>query len=187
MAKGIYRIAVNGEHTADNYISAGSGVFGSALGAIGKGVGRVVGGAARGTSTAAESVPLNTRVALQGVTDRAVAELAADPSIARRLMSPGSYNHLVEGTRLAPASYGKAVERLSARIIEKDPALSSILSYQSRPFRSTPDFIGHEGYNMRSLDITTAGSTANHAARPYGSYTEIVTHPGLPSNLVFPR
>lgn len=132
-------------------------------------------------------MPLNIRVALQGVTDRAVAELAADPSIARRLMSPGSYNHLVEGTRLAPASYGKAVERLSARIIEKDPDLSSILSYQSRPFRSTPDFIGHEGYNMRPLDITTAGSTANHAARPYGSYTEIVTHPGLPSNLVFPR
>jgi hypothetical protein len=40
---------------------------------------------------------------------------------------------------------------------------------------------------MRPLDITTGRSTAGHTARPYGSYTEIVTHPGLPSNLVFPQ
>ncbi len=136
---------------------------------------------------AAESVLLNSKVVLQGVTDRAVADLAANPVLARSLMSPGSYNHLVERTGLGPASYGKAVERLAARYIERDSALSAILQYQSKPFKSTPDFFGFEGQNLRTLDITTVRSTAAHTARPYGAYTEIVTYPGLPSNLVFPR
>lgn len=116
-----------------------------------------------------------------------MADLAANPGLARDLMSPGSYQHLVEGTRLAPASYGKAVERLSARYIQADPELSQILSYQSRPFVSTPDFLGYEGYNLRALDITTEASRATHLARPYGAYTEYAIHPGLPSNLAFPR
>lgn len=37
------------------------------------------------------------------------------------LMSPGSYQHLVDGINLAPASYGKAVERLTARYVQADP------------------------------------------------------------------
>lgn len=49
VAKGVYRIGVNGEHTFDNYVSAGSGVIGAALGGavkvIGKVGGRVVGAA----------------------------------------------------------------------------------------------------------------------------------------------
>lgn len=151
------------------------------------------GGAGYGVSRASLStiVPrvaaTNTRVLLQGVTDRAVADLAANPALARSLMSPGSYMHLVEGTKLAPASYGKAVERLSAQYVSADPVLSQVLSYQSRPFVATPDFLGYEGYGLRALDITTEASRASHLARPYGAYTEIVTHPGLPPNLVFPR
>ncbi|QNA86661.1 LysM peptidoglycan-binding domain-containing protein [Sphingomonas sp. So64.6b] len=136
---------------------------------------------------AAESLPLNTKVALQGVTNRAVADLAANPGLARDLMSPGSYRHLVEGTNLAPASYGKAVERLTGRYVQADSELSQILSYQSRPFKSTPDFLGYEGYNLRTLDITTEAGRASHLARPYGPYTDYVTHPGLPPSLVFPR
>jgi hypothetical protein len=107
--------------------------------------------AAVGCSVAAKSIPLNTKVALQGVTNRAVADLAANRGLARDLMSPGSYRHLVEGTNLAPASYGKAVERLTARYVQADSELSQILSYQSRPFKSTPDFFGYEGYNLRTL------------------------------------
>jgi hypothetical protein len=41
VAKGTYRIAVNGEHTLDNYISAGSGILGAAVGGavkVGKGL-----------------------------------------------------------------------------------------------------------------------------------------------------
>ncbi len=150
---------------------AAGGLAGSGLGATGSIVRR----------------PVDARLALQSVTDRAVADLAANPGLARGLMSQGSYQHLVEGTNLAPASYGKAIERLTARYIQADPELSQILSYQSRPFVSTPDFLGYEGYNLRTLDITTDASRASHLARPYGAYTEYAIHPGLPSNLVFPR
>lgn len=102
-------------------------------------------------------------------------------------MSPGSYKHLVEGTKLADASYGKAVERLAARYVREDEALSSVLKYQSRPFVSTPDFFGYEGYNLRMLDITTTKAIPYHSLRPYGRATEYVTHPGLPSMLEFPQ
>jgi hypothetical protein len=143
-------------------------------------------GSAAGTG-AAEGAPVNARAMLQRVTDRAVTDLAGNPGLARELMSPGSYRHLVQGTNLAPATYGKAVERLTGRYIAADPELSRIFQYQSRPFVSTPDFFAYEGQNLRLLDITTRAGISSHLARPYGSYTEYVTHPGLPSNLVFPR
>jgi hypothetical protein len=73
---------------------------------------------------AAETVPLNTKVALQGMINRAVADLAVNPGLARDLMSPASYRHLVEGTNLASASYGKAVERLTGRYVQADSELS---------------------------------------------------------------
>ncbi len=129
----------------------------------------------------------NAKDALQSVTDRAVMDLASDPSIARSLMSEGSYAHLSGRTNLAHASYGKAVERLAARYIDADPVLGDFLDYQSRPFKSTPDFFGYEGYNMRMLDITTSKSVGSHLGRSYGPYTDYVLHPGLPSNLVFPK
>ncbi len=120
------------------------------------------------------------------MTDKAVADLAVSPGLAEDLMSPGSYDHLVNGTNLAPASYGKAVERLTRRYVEADPELSQFLEYQAAPFKSTPDFFGWEGQNLKLLDITTESSRASHLARSYGPYTEIVTHPGLPPKLVFP-
>ncbi|MFN9344929.1 MAG: hypothetical protein ACK6DB_20420, partial [Planctomycetota bacterium] len=125
--------------------------------------------------------------ALQNVTDQAVSDLAQNPSIARNLMSAGSYRHLVKGTNLADASYGKAVERLAADIVKKDTMLSSILQHQSRPFRATPDFFGYEGYNLHLIDITTLKSIPNHLKRSYGPATNYVTHPGLPQGLVFPK
>ena len=124
---------------------------------------------------------------LQNVTTQAVGELARNPSIARNLMSAGSYRNLVQRTSLAGASYGKAVERLAAEIVKNDSQLSSILQYQSRPFRATPDFFGYEGYNLNMIDITTAKSIPSHLKRAYGPATNYVTHPGLPQGLVFPK
>ncbi len=124
---------------------------------------------------------------LQNVTNQAVSDLAQNPSIARNLMSAGSYRHLVQGTNLADASYGKAVERLAADIVKKDTMLSSILQHQSRPFRATPDFFGYEGYNLHLIDITTLKSIPNHLKRSYGPATNYVTHPGLTQGLVFPK
>src|SRR5690606_28575703 len=72
---------------------------------------------------------VDTGRALQNMVNRSVAALAESPELARDLMSPGSYRHLVERTNLADASYGKAVERLTARYIGEDPSLSNILQY----------------------------------------------------------
>jgi hypothetical protein len=161
--------------------------IGSMFVAPGAGVGRAT--VVRSGSVGAAEVGATTdlRLALQGATDQAVAELAANPELARGLMSRGSYQHLVDGTNLAGASYGKAVERLTGRIVQADPELSGLFSYQSRPFVSTPDFFGYEGYNLHLFDITTQGQIASHAARPYGSALNYATHPGLPPNLVFPQ
>ena len=131
-------------------------------------------------------LPIPCRV-LQDVTNQAVEELATNPALARDLMSAGSYRHLVRRTGLADANYGKAVERLAADIVARDESLSSILRYQSRPFVSTPDFFGYEEYNLRLLDITTPNAIPRHLTRLYGPATDFITHPGLPSNLVFPR
>ena len=124
---------------------------------------------------------------LQNVTNQAVSELATNPSIAKGLMSSGSYMHLVRGSKLSHASYGKAVERLTADIVKNDSLLSSILEYRSRPFRSTPDFFGWDGFNLFLIDITTLKSIPKHLARSYGPATRYVTHPGMPLNVMFPK
>jgi len=133
-----------------------------------------------------EFVP-DPKSVLQNVVNRSVADLNKNPELARDLVSAGSYRHLVEGTNLADATYGKAVERLSAFYIQEDAMLANFLQYQSRPFKSTPDFFGFQGYNLQLLDVTTTKAIPKHLLRPYGPATQYVTHPGLPENLVFPR
>lgn len=133
------------------------------------------------------SAGVNPQAVLEGVVNRAVTDLNANPGLARDLMSPGSYRQLTNGTNLAPASYGKAIERLTARYVKEDPSLSSVLSYQSRPFVSTPDFLGYNGYDLHLLDITTEASIPKHLERSYGPATEYVTYPSMPKNLVFPK
>ena len=162
-------------------------------GAIGVGVLSAVGPAAvskfgakiGNLGSVATTTGVNPQAVLQGVVNRAVADLNANPSLARDLMSPGSYRQLTNETGLASASYGKAIERLSARYVKEDSALSSVLSYQSRPFVSTPDFLGYNGYDLHLLDITTEASIPRHMLRSYGPATEYVTYPSMPKNLVF--
>ena len=132
-----------------------------------------------------EETIASPQAVLQGVVNQAVTDLNANPALARNLMSPGSYQQLVDNTGLASASYGKAVERLSAQYVDEQ-GLSDVLSYQSRPFVSTPDFFGYQGSNMYPLDITTDAGVDSHLSRSYGQYTGYVTYPGLPSGLVFP-
>jgi YD repeat-containing protein len=124
---------------------------------------------------------------LQATTNQAFADLIVDPGLAKGLMSPGSYDQLVSGTSLAPASFGKAVERLTAQYVQSDPLQASQLEYLSKPFVSTPDFAGTIGENTYTFDITTDASVASHLTRPYGPTTTYITYPGLPQGLVFPR
>ncbi len=93
----------------------------------------------------------------------------------------------MRGTDLAPASFGKAVERLTADIVSKDPLLASQFEYLSKPFVSTPDFAGTIGGQTYTFDITTDASVASHLTRSYGPTTTYITYPGLPPGLVFPK
>lgn len=127
------------------------------------------------------------KATLQGVTDQAFADLTANPGLAQSLMSPGSYDQLVNGTNLAPASFGKAVERLTAQYVQSDPLLSSQFEYLSKPFVSTPDFSGTINGNTYTFDVTTDASITNHLTRSYGPTTTYITYPGFPHGLVFPQ
>jgi hypothetical protein len=133
----------------------------------------------------AERLAPRLKAVMQTEVDKAVAQLRANPDLAKTLMTPGSYSHLVTGSGLAGASYGKAVERLVARNIRNDAHLNSMFGYQSRPFVSTPDFFGFDGQNMQMFDITTLGGVEKHMSRPYGPLTELILHPGLPADLKF--
>src|SRR5262249_52707974 len=119
-----------------------------------------------------EQATINTKAMLQTLTNRAFAELKANPGLARELMSPGSYQHLVNQDELAGASFGKAIERLVGRYVARDPkGYGTFLSYESKPFKSTPDFFGYEGGKTRYLDITTQAGVGSHLDRWYGKDT----------------
>ena len=106
-------------------------------------------------------------------------------------MSAGSYRHLERGTPLAPASFGKAVERLVARYVQENESLAAILQHTgltraaNGQFIPSPDFIGKEAYNLRLIDITTPAALEKHLARPRGQSTEHVLYEGLPPDLDF--
>ncbi len=108
--------------------------------------------------------------------------LQANPELARGLMSDGSYRHILQGTELAEASYGKAVERLTARIIREDPQLSRLFIYTGRyrgpggRFVSSPDFIGLEAGRTRLFDITTEAALKAHRGRELAPWVEYLTY-----------
>lgn len=136
-----------------------------------------------GLSALAARVAETARI--QSAVDQAVGELAQNPGMAKQLMSPGSYNHLVVRDRLAAASYGKAVERRAAQILQNDPTLrhTGMSRGPNGQFIQSPDFEGAGG----TYDVTTQAGLPSHLARPYGPTTTHIIHPGLPTNTVFPR
>jgi hypothetical protein len=141
--------------------------------------------------SASNTGPRNTKTILQELTNRAHTELQSNPGLARDLMSRGSYRHLKQGTRLAEASYGKAVERLVARYIRETPDLRTMFHYTGRTrgpggrFMSSPDFVGMEPGRTRLLDITTESALPKHMKRPLAPWTDYVTYPGK-GDVVFP-
>ncbi|MDZ7204438.1 RHS repeat protein, partial [Escherichia coli] len=64
---------------------------------------------------------------MQKLTDKAVADIIANPRLAEDLMSAGSYAHLKNGTNLYAASFGKAVERRVAQLVSDNSRLSKLV------------------------------------------------------------
>ena len=161
-----------------------------------------VGGAAEEATTAAQGLEEQTAAAqvppavsdnqalLQQLTDQAVAELQANPSLAKGLMSPGSYAQLVNNTNLAAASFGKAVERQLAVLVENDPELFDIATHTGRSqgpngqFISSPDFKVNEGGITTIYDVTTPGQVGAHVVR-YGNQEVIFLTYTRPPGIIF--
>lgn len=106
-------------------------------------------------------------------------------------MSPGSYQHLRNGTQLSDASFGKAVERLIARYVREDPLLANMIEHTglsrgpNGQFISSPDFIVTQGGTRRIFDVTTAEEIPKHARR-YGNQPVEYLIYTRPPELVFP-
>lgn len=100
--------------------------------------------------------------------DQSVAEIKADPKIAQKLMTPGSYKHLKDGTSLYGASFGKAVERLTAKKIGELPvAHTGLAQGPDGRFISSPDFTSTNPKCSCVFDVTTNKDKKNHEKR-YG-------------------
>jgi len=113
----------------------------------------------------------DTKVLLGDVMRRARGMLQEKPELMRSLMSEGSYRQILRGTKLADANFGKAIERLTARIIREDPQLSRVFIHTGRyrgpcgRYISSPDFIGLEPSRTRLFDITTEKALKTHRGR----------------------
>ncbi|HVS37285.1 MAG TPA: hypothetical protein VMS17_17115, partial [Gemmataceae bacterium] len=144
--------------------------------------------------TAAAQTPpaaTGTQALLQQLTNQAVADLQANPGLAKGLMSQGSYNQLVNNTGLAAATFGKAVERQLAELVQQDPALNQIVTHTglsqgpNGQFISSPDFTVNEGGVTTIYDVTTPGQVPAHVIR-YGNQAVIYLNYTRPPGIVFP-
>ena len=106
---------------------------------------------------------------LQNVVDQAVADIKADPSLAKDLMSKGSYRHLKDPTsKLYSASFGKAVERRARDIIKNTPELKDLVTHTGLSRGPNGRFISSPDFSTASkgiFDVTTNAGKAAHEAR----------------------
>ncbi|QHB73653.1 RHS repeat-associated core domain-containing protein [Stenotrophomonas sp. 364] len=109
---------------------------------------------------------------LQSFVDQAVREITENPQMAKSLMSKGSYSHLENATSLYSASFGKAVERRVAQLVQGDKNLRNTIKHTglargaNGQFISSPDFTKNIG-KPKVWDVTTNAGVPAHAAR-YG-------------------
>jgi hypothetical protein len=86
-------------------------------------------------------------------------------------------------------NFGKAVERAVVAELESRPELARFLPIRQRPYVPTPDIgMPLKGKGSDNADITTnhPKAIADHKARRYGNYTDLVTYPSLPKGWRFP-
>ncbi|HQN06345.1 MAG TPA: hypothetical protein PK569_02140, partial [Thermoanaerobaculia bacterium] len=123
---------------------------------------------------------------LQDVVDRVSARLAADPRVARTVLSRAEYELGETFYWISHVNYGKAVERMTRDAVFADPALNNLFKHVGGPFR--PDFVGRLGAaaGLR-FEITTQAAAAAHLRRRYGAGLNLVTY-GRPAGFgLFPH
>jgi len=122
---------------------------------------------------------------LQSITTAQNAKLAANPALARTVLSPAEYAAGEKAASVARLQWGNAVERLAAREIADSPQWRAMFRHVGGPNR--PDFVGVGRAAGMTFDITTPGQVASHLARPYGSGMRIATYQRPMSFTVFPE
>ena len=124
---------------------------------------------------------------LQNVTDQVAAKLAANPALAKTVLSRPEYWLAQRLPWFAKMKYGKAVEMLAARDIEKTPGLDSLFKHLGGPMK--PDFVGVGALEGMRFDITTVAGAASHYGRPLyrGPGLTIITYERAATFTVFPK
>nr|WP_260337789.1 RHS repeat-associated core domain-containing protein [Pasteurella testudinis] len=106
---------------------------------------------------------------LQDVVNQAVKDIKNNPSIAKDLMSSGSYRHLKDPTSpLYSASFGKAVERRTRDLIKDIPELNSLVTHTGLTRGTNGRFISSPDFTTTSkgvFDVTTNAAKATHEIR----------------------
>jgi hypothetical protein len=116
----------------------------------------------------------DARAVLQNITTAQNARLAANPQLARTVLSSRELSAAARNPGLMPANYGKAIERLVADEVRNSPLHRSILRPVGGP--RNPDFVGVGSSNGMNFEITTPRSVASHMTRPYGPGLNVVTY-----------
>ena len=121
---------------------------------------------------------------LQNATDRASAELGANPELASRVLSPLEYKAGTRSLGIARMQFGNAVEAKVAQYWLDDPLAKQMLEYTgSGP---GPDFTGVGHAEGQTFDISTALGREPHWMRPYGAGMQVITYSRPPTFAVFP-
>jgi hypothetical protein len=128
------------------------------------------------------------RTTMQDLTDRANRELGEDINRAQEHLSPREFLAAQEHARIAPLSYGKAVERRVADLIQNAPSLQQNLRHLGGP--NQPDFELElpDGSTMR-FDVTTDSPREGprHLDRSYGEDLELLRYRRPDGLAPFPR
>jgi RHS repeat-associated protein len=120
------------------------------------------------------SLPALGKARLQAITNSANKAVGASPETAARYLSKDEIQAGINHPGVARMNYGKSVERLVARNIEKSPIDNLLYKHVGGP--NNPDFVGRGILNGINFEITTKAQVAKHLARPYGPNLQIATY-----------
>lgn len=108
---------------------------------------------------------------MEKITQQANACLVTNPNLARMVLSDAEYRAAVNNFAVARMNYGKAVERLATRSLQKSE-IGNYVRHLGGPMQ--PDF--ETIYSGAIFDITTPRQVGPHLLRPYGNELQIFTY-----------